>query len=239
MLNRTGLALFGCILAVLAGSACAEQPDGAYLDGGASKVGVILLHGRFGGEGDATSLVVNPLRIAIHQRLGFHTLSLNYPQTRRSRSGSDEAGNFPAAYQRIDAAIAFLTKERGVTRIYLMGHSLGTRITTSYLATHAVPELRGYIGVGIYGGGRCEEDAGNPLNSRCNLKTLLGKVPDLPVLDVVAMATETDVRFADGRSDLVSNTYRQVRMDGADHKFLRKEEDMINTVVDWLKQQQN
>jgi pimeloyl-ACP methyl ester carboxylesterase len=238
MLNRALLLALAFACAMLAGAARADPPDGAYLDGGTSKVGVILLHGRFGGAGDAKSLVVNPLRIAIHERLGFHTLSLNYPQSGRSRRGADELGNFEAAWQRIDAAIAFLTREKGVTQVYLMGHSLGTRITISYLAGKSVPELRGYIGVGIYGGGQCEEGAISPLESRCNLKTILKGRPDLPVIDVVAMADEKDVHFADGRSPLVSATYRQVRLEGADHKFFRREDDMVGVVVDWLKLQQ-
>lgn len=239
MFERAALTVFVYGISMLASIAWAEQPDGAYLDGGSSKVGVILVHGRFGGHGNARSPVVNPLRIAIHERLGFHTLSLEYPQSRRSRSGTDEAGNFPAAYQRLDSAIAFLTKEKGVTQIYVMGHSLGTRITISYLADHPVPALRGYIGVGVYGGGRCGEGVASPLDSLCNLKTILRQKPDLPVIDVVAMGDETDVRFANGRSALVSPTYQQVRVEGADHLFRANEDEMVNAVVDWLKRQQN
>jgi pimeloyl-ACP methyl ester carboxylesterase len=239
MLSRAASIVFGCALSILASTAWAEQPDGEYLDGGSSKVGVILVHGRFGGRGDAKSPVVNPLRIAIHKHLGFHTLSITYPQSGRSRSAADEAGNFPAAYQRLDSAIAFLTKEKGVTQIYVMGHSLGTRITISYLANKSVPDLRGYIGVGIYGGGKCEEGDANPLNTLCNLKTILRNNPNFPVIDVVAMSDEKDVHFANGRTILVSPAYRQVRIEDADHLFRRKEDDMVNTVVDWLKQQQN
>ena len=239
MFKRAALIVFGCGISMLASIAWAEQPEGEYLDGGSSKVGVILVHGRFGGRGDAKSPVVNPLRIAIHKRLGYHTLSITYPQSGRSSSVADEVGNFPAAYQRLNSAIAFLTKEKGVTQIYVMGHSLGTRITTSYLANHSVPDLRGYIGVGIYGGGKCEEGEADPLNSLCNLKAILRNNPNLPVLDVVAMGDEKDVRFANGRTKLVSLTYRQVRIEDADHRFVRKEDEMVNIVVDWLKQQPN
>ena len=238
-LNRTVPILFACGLALLADIVFAEQPEGKYLDGGRSKVGVVLVHGRFGGHGDATSPVVNPLRIAIHKHLGFHTLSINYPQRSRSKSAADEVGDFPAAYTRIDSAISFLTKEKGVTQIYVMGHSLGTRITTSYLANHTVPELRGYVGVGIYGGGPCDQGDANPLNSRCSLKTILEKNPTLPIVDVVAMGDETDVRFANGRTQLVSPMYRQVRVEGADHRFIRKEDEMVNIVIDWLREQTN
>jgi pimeloyl-ACP methyl ester carboxylesterase len=222
---------------MLAGIAWAKQPDGAYLDGGSSKVGVILVHGRFA-SGNARSPVVNPLRIAIHQRLGFHTLSLDYPAPRTTKAAPEGVVNFPAAYQRLNSAITFLAKEKGVTQIYVMGHSLGTQITISYLARNPVRGLRGYIGVGIYGGGECQQGVANPLNSFCSMKTILRNNPDLTVIDVVAMDDATEVSFADERNELISPTYRQARIDGADHLFLRKESDMVNTVVAWLKQQQ-
>lgn len=220
-----------------AGNAGAKQPDGAYLDGGNSKVGVILVHGRF--ATGARSPVVNPLRIAIHERLGFHTLSLNYPAPRSTKSTPEGIVNFPAAYQRFNSAVRFLTKEKGVTQIYVMGHSLGTQITISYLAKNAVQGFRGYIGVAVYGGGECQIGVANPLNSFCNLKTILSKTPGLPVIDVVAMGDQTDVSFASERKELVSPTYRQVLIEGADHSFHIKEDDMVNVVVDWLKLQQS
>src|SRR5262245_56246034 len=237
MLNRARGILLAFGIGMLASVVFAEQPAGEYLDGETSRIGVILVHGRFGGHGDAKSPVVNPLRIAIHKRLGFHTLSINFPQTARSRSAADEVVNFPAAHRSIDSAIAFLTKEKGVAQIYLMGHSLGSRITTSYLANHPVPGLRGYIGVGIYGGGACDKGDTNPLNSLCNLKAILERNPDLPIIDVVAMGNDDDVRFANGRAGLLSPSYKQVRIDGADHSFLRKEGEMLNAVIDWLAQE--
>ena len=218
--------------------AWADQPEGEYLDGGKSTVGVILVHGRFSGRGGPDSPVVGPLRKALHDRLGVHTLSIDYPQTRGSRSASDEEGNFPAAHERVAQAIQFLTQEKGVTQIYLMGHSLGTRITISYMAANKdIPSLRGYIGVGIYGAGQCQDADYDPLATFCNLKTVLARNPAFPVLDVVAMDTSDDVRYAERRSELVSATYQQVRIDGADHDFKHKESDMLDTVTDWLKKQ--
>lgn len=228
--------MVAALMSMLATSTWAQQPAGAYLDGGTSTVGVILVHGRYRGLGSAESEVVNPLRIALHERLGVHTLSLDYPQTAGSRNAQDEVTNFPAAHQRIAQAISFLTHERGVTQIYLVGHSLGTRITISYLATNSVPSLRGYIGIGIYGGG-CDGDTFDPLASLCNLKTIRRKDPNLPILDVVAMSNPKDVRFADERQKLVSPTYQQVRIRGADHNFRRKQDDMLDVVTAWVKAQ--
>jgi hypothetical protein len=237
MLKRAALIVLVCAMSVAGGIAWAKPPDGAYLDGGTSKVGVILVHGRFA-RGNARSPVVNPLRLAIHKQLGYHTLSLNYPEPRITRSAPEGVVNFPAAFQRFTAAITFLAREKGVTQIYIMGHSLGTQLTTAYLSRSPAPGLRGYIGIAIYGGGECQKGTAYSLSSYCNIKTILQKNPHLPVIDVVAGDDETDVGFADERAELVSTHYRQVRIDGADHLFVRKEDEMINAVIEWLAQQQ-
>jgi hypothetical protein len=52
------------------------MPEGEYLDGGLSKVCVVLAHG----QGlSPNSQVVGPLRKGIHRELGYHTLSLQMP----------------------------------------------------------------------------------------------------------------------------------------------------------------
>lgn len=240
MFNRAAVIVFGCGITMLTSIAWAAQPDGAYLDGGSSKLGVILLHGRHGGNGHAKSPVVNPLRIAMHEHLGFHTLSLEYPQTYQSRDAAEEVVHFPAAYQRIDAAIAFLTKEKGVTQIYLMGHSLGVLISTSYLAKNPESAVKGFIGVGIVGKSpNCDEGDMKPHYPLCNIKAMLKNNVNFPVIDVVAMGESPDVRFAERRMNFVSSTYRQVRVEGADHSFTRKdrEDEMVNIILAWLKQQ--
>ncbi len=80
----------------------------------------------------------------------------------------------------------------------------------------------------------CDKGAVNPLNSLCSLKTKLAKNPAIPIIDVVAMADETDVRFAGGRAQLVSP---QIGIEGADHRFVKKEDEMVDVVIHWLKQQ--
>lgn len=56
--------------------AMAQAPNGAYIDGRPSRPGVIQAHG----QGlTPTSQVVDPLRKAIHEALGMHTLPLQMP----------------------------------------------------------------------------------------------------------------------------------------------------------------
>jgi hypothetical protein len=237
MLTRIYMILLGCALSMPAIIVWAGPPDGLYLDGGKSSVGVILVHGRGVGP---SGVVVNPLRIAIHERLGYHTISLSYPMSKSHKSAQEELKYFPDAYERIDAAISFLTKEKGVTRLYIIGHSLGTRITTSYLVNKLTPIIGGYIGIGVMGGMKknCQKENAIPLSSWCNLKATLANNPVFPIMDVVALGDEEEASLAEERAAFISPTYQQIRIEGADHQFLSKGDEMVNRVVLWLKGQQ-
>lgn len=209
-------------LLLLGSSALADKPSGsAYLDGGASKVGVILCHGQ--GQ-HPTWKVVDPLRKGIHEQLGYHTLSLQMPAGKKDwRKYSQD---FPRAYQEIEAGIAFLRKEKGVERIYLMGHSMGSRMATGFLADHPDAPIAGFIGVGVRNRG------GRPLDSDANLRLV-----KIPVIDVYGDAEEKE-GLSDGkaRSDMVSERYKQVVIPGASHTFDGHEQAMVKAVVEWLKE---
>jgi len=129
----SGLALFFVGAVVYA-----EMPKGAYMEGRDSKVGVILAHG----QGlDPDSQVVGPLRKTINEELGFHTLSLQMPVIPgkpNPEKFQEYASTLPEAYKTIQAGIDFLKKEKGVERIYLMGYSMGGRMTTGFLAQNPV-----------------------------------------------------------------------------------------------------
>lgn len=199
------------------------QPSGSkYLEGQGSAA-VVLAHGRGSGP---DSKVVGPLRRSMHRELGFHTLSLQMP-TVAGNDFNDYAATFPQAYQVIQSAIDFLVKEKGVTRIYLMGHSMGARMTTSFLAERPHPAVRGYIGVGMLQGG------GAPLDTNHNVRRLR-----VPVIDVYADRSPKDLSSAENRKSLVSETYRQVRIEGADHSFRGYEASLAANVIAWLKEQE-
>ncbi len=200
-----------------------KPPGSAYKDGGQSKIAVILCHGR--GK-YPTWLVVNPLRKGLNKKLGIHTLSLQMPASRKNWRAY--AQDFPQAYKTISEGVAFL-KKKDVKHIYLMGHSMGSRMATAYLAKHKNAGIKGFIGVGIRGGG------GDPLDSNANLQAI-----KMPVLDLYGDGDRKDLKHAQARSDRVSSRYKQVRVKGAGHKFTRSkyEKIMVQAVVDWLKNQE-
>lgn len=209
----------------LAAGAFAQAPQGEYLDGQDSRVAVILAHGR-GNRPDGN--VVGPLRKAIHKELGFHTLSLNMPDPGIDSPDSPElAAAFPEAYQRIQAAIDYLKQEKKVERIYLMGHSMGGRMTSGFLANHADAGIAGFIGVGLTAGGK------EPVNTNLNLRKV-----KIPVIDVHG-DNEMDAKTASFRKPLVSERFVQVEIPGAKHDYRGYERPVAETVIGWLKKREN
>jgi predicted alpha/beta-hydrolase family hydrolase len=221
------IGLVGFSLFFASGAIYAEMPKGEYLEGKNSKVGVILAHGQ--GQ-DPDSKVVGPLRQSINKELGFHTLSLQMPVLSGARGPGkfmEYAPTFPEAYKIIQAAIDFLRKEKGVERIFLMGYSMGGRMTTGFLAEYPESGISGYIGIGLLGGGE------EPLNANQNLRKV-----KVPVIDIYA-DSGPDSKAAEFRKRFVSKQYTQVGIAGAKHDFQGYESQFTTAVISWLKQQES
>ena len=197
-------------------------PDNAYLNGGKSETAVILCHGR--GQ-HPTWDVVDPLRKGIHEKLGYHTVSLQMPAP--GGNWREYAEHFPDAYARITSTVKAL-KKKNIKHIYLMGHSMGSRMATGYLANTDNHGIHGFIGVGVRNGG------GDPLDSASNLESV-----DIPVVDIYGDGGDgKDIVHAERREEsLASETYKMVFIPDADHRFDGHEKEMVNAAVSWLKTQ--
>ena len=221
-LNRVLVLAF----ALCSSTAVAQMPQGEYLEARDSKVAVILAHG----QGlDADSQVVSPLRKAIHKELGFHTLSLQMPVLSGKRTPElfkAYASTFPDAYARIQTGIDFLRKEKGVERIYLMGYSMGGRMTTAFLADNPDAGVVGYIGVGLVAGGP------EPLNTNINLQRIT-----VPVIDIYA-EDDSDAQFAGNRRRFLSDRFVQIPIAGAKHDYRGHEAQVVDAVLGWLQKQE-
>jgi pimeloyl-ACP methyl ester carboxylesterase len=218
--------LLGIALCAFVTHAAAQMPQGEYLDGKESNVAVILAHGQ-GLDPDGN--VVGPLRRAINKELGFHTLSLSMPTLPGAKNlelWEQYESTFPEAYSRIQAAIEFLRREKGVKRIYLMGHSMGGRMTSAFLASHPDAPIAGFIGVGLLAGGK------EPLNTNLNLRKI-----QIPVIDVYA-ENDRDAESAKFRKPFVSDRFLQVPVPGAKHDYRGFEKFVADAVTGWLRQQE-
>ena len=197
-------------------------PSYAYLEGNDSKVGVVLCHGR--GKHPRFS-VVEPLRKGINKHLGYHTISIQMPKGSVGWRQYEEF--FPEAHKNITAAVRFLKEKKGVEKVYLMGHSMGSRMATSYLAENSDSGIDGFIGAGIRNGG------GSPLDSNTNLRSV-----NIPVIDIYGDGGDgKDAHHAKRRSDMVGDRYTQVFISGANHRFTHHENELVDAVTNWLRQQ--
>ncbi len=212
-----------CLLAALAPwVAAAQVPPGELIDVPGSQAAIVLAHGR--GQGP-DGQVVGPLRRSIAKDAGLTTLAVQLPAL-ATADYLAYAATFPDAYKTLQAAIDYLSKEKGARRIYVLGYSMGARMTTAFLAATDVPSVSGYIGVGVLEGG------GDLLDANLNIRKL-----KVPILDLYADSTPLDLRSAENRKALVGPQYKQVRLSGANHSFKGYESELSREIVAWLKSQ--
>ena len=222
-MRRFIVIMLSVVSILILSSAKADKPaDYVYLDGGGSKTALILCHGK--GK-HPTWKVVDPLRKAVNQKLGYHSLSLQMPN--RDTTWKNYAEDFPESYKMIKDGIRYLKKEKGVTTIYLMGHSMGARMASAFVANYTQRSIVGLIVVG------CRNNGGPPLSCKENLRKL-----NIPVLDIWGSKKKKDSNAAREREKLVSKHYRQEEISGANHTMDGYEDEFVASVVKWIKTQE-
>ncbi len=203
-------------LALFSSPASAESWK--YERGQNSEVGIILCHGK-GGNPD--SYVVGPLRIELNRQYGFHTLSLQMPGGRKALDAYRE--DFPVACKDINRAVRFLRGE-GVGTIYLIAHSLGSRMATACLAGSSGPAVDGFVGVGML------NNNGLPFSCLLNLQKIR-----IPVLDIWGEdGGAGDAGYARERRVLLSARYTQQEIPDGDHALSEHEDELVAAVAKWL-----
>jgi dienelactone hydrolase len=123
----------------------------------------------------------------------------------------------------------FLRREKGVKTIYLLGYSMGGRMSTAFLANDPDSKVAGYIGVGTRNG----NGTGGVLDSLANLL----KAPVLPILDVWGTGGDgKDAKHAAKRARLGERgPYSTAVIEGAPHSYKGYEKQMNDAVIAWLK----
>jgi hypothetical protein len=201
----------------------AQVPNGEYLNAKGGTVAVILAHGRAQGP---DGQVVGPLRHTIAVSAGLPTLSIQLPVLATPDYLAYTA-TYPEAYKTIQSAVDFLVKEKGIQRIYVLGYSMGARMTTAFLASKQPPEVVGYIGIGVLEGG------GELLDANLNLRKLA-----MPILDLYADSTPLDLSSADKRRGWAGDHYKQIAIRGANHNFRGYDQALSEAVIAWLKERE-
>ena len=188
-----------------------------------SSSGVVLLHGT--GVHPDWQTVIHPLRVELAEN-GLHTLSIQMPVLANDAKHEDYIALFPEVSPRIEAALKFFNNQ-DISKVYLVGHSLGASMGVYYLA-NSEKSISGFIAIGL--------STGLKDTNMDNLAHL--SVISVPVLDLYGTEDlENVVEFAPLRKDAVNPDipYQQTVVDGADHFFDGEETQLLDHVLDWIK----
>jgi pimeloyl-ACP methyl ester carboxylesterase len=189
--------------------------------------GVILIHG-IGVHPDWPD-VINPLREQLPQH-GWSTLSLQMPVLAADAEVPDYYPIFSEVPPRIDAGIRFL-QEQGIDNIVIVAHSLGAQMATYWLATTEEPPVLGLVAIGL-SGTRHSDDGDVPAwisGISLPMLDLYGEV-DLPAVRNTAAVRAAAAERAGNMA------YTQIEIAGAGHMFQGHNEELVETVANWLEE---
>lgn len=190
---------------------------------GETRGGAIIVHG-IGAHPDWPE-VIQPLRSQLPEH-GWATLSIQMPILPNQATALDYVPLFEEVPPRIEAAIRFL-QDQGIHNIVLIAHSLGTAMSSWYLASRPDNPLRAYVGIGMI-----ENDQDPHLSNVAALKKIR-----IPVLDIYGSRDLSGVlRYAAARKQAARHNpgYRQRVIQDADHFHEGKEDELIKRIRGWL-----
>ncbi len=180
-----------------------------------TKKTAVIVHG-LGAHPDWQQ-VIQPLRVSLTEQ-GFNTISIQMPVLKNGAESHEYMPLLNDSDLRLKATLDYLSSE-GMEPNLLVAHSLGTVMSTHYLANHEHPFKR-FIGIGMPG-----TNDKYLSDIRIPVLDLYGN-QDIPsVLDSVKL-----------RAGAASNNgkYHQLEVE-ADHFFNDKEDLLIDSVNTWLK----
>ena len=188
--------------------------------------GVILVHGI--GVHPAWPEVIEPLRSELPEH-GWHTLSLQMPILANGAATKDYAPLFDEVPARIQAGVDFL-KSKGVNNIALVSHSLGTTMSSYYLANQNDRSVRAFVAIS-FGPGLAKQAKMDSFEN-------FAKVT-IPTLDIYGSDDfQTNVNSANTRKLIAKKAgnkkYTQVKIEGANHFFAGMEDLLIKRIRGWL-----
>jgi predicted esterase len=186
--------------------------------------GVIVMHGT--GIHPDWQQVVKPLRVSLIE-YNWNTLSIQMPILPNEAEYEEYAPLYDEVAPRINAAIKYL-KDNGSNEIVLIGHSQGAAMAAYYLST-SKQDVNGFVAIGM---AALAED--KRMNGILSLEKI--KVPVLDLYgddDLEAVMVTVDDRAA-AASKAGNTNYTQIEIEGANHFFDGKEDELAETVADWL-----
>jgi predicted alpha/beta-hydrolase family hydrolase len=190
--------------------------------------GAILMHG-IGVHPNWTD-VIHPLRTRLPE-VGWHTLSLQMPILANEADVKDYAPLFSEIAPRVDAGIAFL-KSKGIKNIVLIGHSMGATMASYFAANNDIPEVKAIVMVGATGT-TFKDPERDVIQS---LKKIKKPVLDLSGSEDMPDVLETQALKAETARAAGNDRYEEIRIEGANHFLVGKEDELVQSVGNWMAQ---
>jgi len=190
--------------------------------------GTIVMHG-IGVHPNWVDVIL-PLRTQLPDA-GWHTLSLQMPVLANDSDAEDYAPLFSEIAPRIDAGIAFL-KSKGVKNIVLIGHSMGATMASYYMANHDLPQVKALVMIGATGTS-FKDPKRDVIQS---LKKIKKPVLDLSGSEDLPDVLETQALKSETAKAAGNKQYREIRIAGANHFLVGKEDELVNEVANWIEQ---
>jgi len=185
---------------------------------------VIVMHGT--GIHPDWQQVIQPLRVGLTEH-NWNTLSIQMPILPNEAEYPEYAPLYDEVAPRINAAIKYL-QDNGTNNIVLIGHSQGAAMTAYYLST-SKQDVNGFVAIGM------ASFADDP---RMNSIKALEKI-NVPVLDLYGDEDlETILNTSGARAESANKggnkNYTQVKLSGSNHFFDGKEDELVESVAEWL-----
>ncbi|BBO99623.1 DUF3530 family protein [Sulfuriferula nivalis] len=197
-----------------------EQADGhkfltIYTPVKDAKAALVIVHGR-GINPDWGLIGVLRSELPDH---GYTTLSVQMPVLASSANESAYLATFPDAVQRLQIAVDFL-KAKGYTKIGLVSHSLGSRMSAKYMTGKPDAAVQVWVAIGM-------PDSVNYSKISVPVLDLYGE-NDLPAVLKTARARLASLQGKAGST--------QQRVAHADHFFDNMDAQLIDAVAKYLDQ---
>ncbi len=178
-----------------------------------AKAGLVIVHG-MGVHPDWGLIGVLRSELPDH---GYTSLSVQMPVLSNEAKPEDYASTFGEASERIAAAVNFFTAQ-GLKKIFLVSHSMGSRMVRHHLITNPQVRVSGWVSIGMGG----NED----------YKDII-----LPVLDLYG-ENDTPAVLQNAKKRAVSiakhKASQQTTVPGAEHFFNTHRGELLNSVRGFL-----
>ncbi len=185
--------------------------------------GLIVMHGI--GVHPNWDQVIRPIRVEMTTR-GWNTLSIQMPVLANDAAPEDYAKLFPEATPRIDAALQHLASY-GSRKIVLLAHSMGSSMSAYYLARNSQQVIKGFVAIGMTGTAVFSDLA--------RLESVKVPVLDLFGSDDFPIVLENRLKKAMAAQSGGNLKFQQQEIEGANHFFDDKNDELVDAVDDWLK----